>query len=474
MGSSIHTKSGTSETLSQKDKLTGHSYLFQVFQCEHPLASSTRHSLGEHRAVSIGRGERAALHREQIRDGVDPRTLRLEVADSWMSASHVRINDVLGRWMLEDLGSKNGTFVNAERVTRAVLSDGDLLEIGRTFFIYRDGLPGSEIKELSSARLDAVATNLTTLLPSLAQQFASLAQVASATISVMIRGETGTGKELVARALHQLSGRPGRFVAVNCGAIPATLVESELFGHQKGAFSGATQSRPGLVRSAERGTLFLDELGDLPISSQASLLRVLQEREVTPLGGTEPVGVDVRFCAATHRDLEQLVGRREFREDLYARICGMTLHLPPLRERREDLGILIGSLLQRLAPKQAASLVFHRKAARAIFRYRWPLNVRELEKSLETAVALSAGGEIRLEHLPEPVGAALEASSCAKIGVQTGSRFSDERLRNELLRLLSEHRGNLSAVARSMSSHRMQIRRWLQRFGIDVQQYRRD
>ncbi len=473
MGPSIHTKSGTSETLSQKDRLTGNTYLFRIFQCEHPLAPSTRHALGEYRAVTIGRGERTASYRDAIRDRVGPRLLKLEVADSWMSATHVRINDVLGRWTLEDLGSKNGTFVNSQRVTRAVLSDGDLLEVGRTFFIYRDGLPGSEIKELDSEHVDAVAANLTTLLPPLAQQFASLAQVAPAMVSVMIRGETGTGKELVARALHQLSGRSGRFVAVNCGAIPATLVESELFGHQKGAFSGATQSRPGLIRSAERGTLFLDEVGDLPTASQASLLRVLQEREVMPLGGTEPVGIDVRFCAATHRNLEELITRKEFREDLYARICGMTLHLPPVRERREDLGILIASLLQRLAPKEASSLVFHRKAARAIFRYRWPLNVREIEKSLETAVSLARGQEIRLEHLPDPVRAALEAAGHAKADAQTGRRSgSDDSLRTELLRLLSEHRGNLSAVARSMSSHRMQIRRWLKRFGIEVQQYR--
>ncbi len=473
MRSSIQTKSGISETVSQKDRLTGHPYLFRIFQCEHPLAPSTRHALGECRAVTIGRGEQTASCRDPMADRVGPRMLKLEVADSWMSATHVRINDVLGRWTLEDLGSKNGTFVNAQRVTRAVLSDGDVLEVGRTFFIYRDGLPGSEIKELDSAHLDPVAANLTTLLPPLAQQFASLAQVARAMVSVMVRGETGTGKELVARGLHQLSGRPGRFVAVNCGAIPATLVESELFGHQKGAFSGATQSRPGLIRSAERGTLFLDEVGDLPTPSQASLLRVLQEREVTPLGGTEPVAIDVRFCAATHRNLEDMVARKDFREDLYSRICGMTLHLPPVRERREDLGILIASLLQRLAPKEASSLVFHRKAARAIFHYRWPLNIREIEKSLETAVSLARGQEIRLEHLPEPVRAALESAGRANVDVPTGRRSgSDDSLRTELLRLLSEHRGNLSAVARSMSSHRMQIRRWLKRFGIEVQQYR--
>jgi transcriptional regulator with PAS, ATPase and Fis domain len=202
-------------------------------------------------------------------------------------------------------------------------------------------------------------------------------------------------------------------------------------------------------------------------------LRVLQEREVMPLGGTEPVGIDVRFCAATHRNLEEMVTRKEFREDLYARICGMTVHLPPLRERREDLGILIASLLQKLARKEASCLVFHRKAARAIFRYRWPLNIREIEKSLETAVSLTRGQEIRLEHLPDPVRAALEAAGRAKAAVQTLRRAgSDDSLRTELVRLLSEHRGNLSAVARSMSSHRMQIRRWLKRFGIEVQQYR--
>ena len=473
MAASIETKSGTGETLSQKERLAGRSYLFRIFQCERPLDPTARHALDEYRALIIGRGERTASYCNDGPSSGGIRSLRLEVADSWMSATHLRINDVLGRWVLEDAGSKNGTLVNGERVTRAVLSDGDLLELGRTYFMYRDGLPGSEITDLQSTSLDASPLGLRTVVPGLAQQFASVTQVARSMVSLMIRGETGTGKELVARAVHQLSARPGRFVAVNCGSIPNTLIESELFGHQKGAFSGATQSRPGLIRSAERGTLFLDEIGDLPLASQASLLRVLQEREVVPLGETQPIGIDVRFCAATHRDLEDLVASKQFREDLYARVSGMTVHLPALRQRREDLGILVGALLRRLAPKQAESLMFHRRVARAIFDYRWPLNIRELEKALEMAVTLSRDNEIRLEHLPQ----SLRSRDAPLIGndalqAPAHTRLSEDRLRSELLRLLEAHRGNLSAVARSMSSHRMQIRRWLKRFDIDVQQYR--
>lgn len=472
MAASIETKSGTGETLSQKERLAGHGYLFRIFQCERPLEATGRYGLDQYRALTIGRGEQTTSYCDAGPNFGGTPTLRLEVADSWMSATHARISDVVGRWVLEDAGSKNGTLVNGEKVTRAVLSDGDLLEIGRTYFIFRDGLPGSEIPALESTSLDASPLGLRTVVPGLAQQFASVTQVARSMVSLMIRGETGTGKELIARAVHQLSARPGRFVAVNCGSIPNTLIESELFGHQKGAFSGATHSRAGLVRSAERGTLFLDEIGDLPLASQASLLRVLQEREVVPLGETQPIGIDVRFCAATHRDLEGLIASKQFREDLYARVSGMTVHLPALRDRREDLGILVGALLRRLAPKQAESLVFHRKVARAIFEYRWPLNIRELEKVLEAAISLARDQEIRLDHLPQSLRSPDAAPISRDAQPLATARLSDDSLRTELVRLLEAHRGNLSAVARSMSSHRMQIRRWLKRFGIDVWQYR--
>jgi len=181
----------------------------------------------------------------------------------------------------------------------------------------------------------------------------------------VIRGHSGTGKEVLARAVHELSGRRGRFVAVNCGGLVESLVQSELFGYRRGAFSGATEDRPGVIRTANAGTLFLDEIGDMPSSSQAVLLRVLQEREVKPLGATEPIAVDIRVMSATHCDLEGLIAAGDFRADLYARLSGFEFRLPPLGERREDIGLLTARLLERAVP--GVQLELSPDAARALF-----------------------------------------------------------------------------------------------------------
>jgi DNA-binding NtrC family response regulator len=381
-----------------------------------------------------------------------------------MSSSHLRLTRVLSRWVVEDSGSKNGTFVNGAPVRRAVLKDGDAIEAGHTFFLYRQDVPadGADAKDKSSA--DSEAGGLATLSPMLAGQFSALAQVARSEVSILIQGETGTGKEVVARAVHSLSRRSGPFVAINCGAIPEALVESELFGFKRGAFSGATQDRTGLIRSAERGTLFLDEIGDLPLTSQAKFLRVLQERQVTPVGSTRPIQVDVRICAATHRALDRLLGQ-SFREDLFARLGGLKLELLPLRERREDLGLLLASLISRIAPGSVEKVSLRRKAARALFFYRWPLNIRELEKCLETALVLARGEPIDLAHLPQ----SLRAPPLRGRG-----ELQDPIAKREtLLALLGEHRGNLSAIARELGKDRVQIRRWLRHHRLDPASFRK-
>jgi len=310
-----------------------------------------------------------------------------------------------------------------------------------------------------------------TLQTPLAHQFRLLGQVAQSQVAVVIRGDSGTGKELCARAVHKLSGRGGAFVAVNCGALPDTLVETELFGYRKGAFSGANEDRPGLLRSADRGTIFLDEIGDLPAPAQAAFLRALQEQEVVPVGGTRPVAVDFRLCAATHRDLDKLVTRGDFRADLLARISGYTVTLPPLRERREDLGLIVGTLLRRLFPDRADEVTFSSEAARALFAHEWPLNVRELEKALQAAVVLAAGEAVAVWHLPEAVrGAALDSSSSG--GSAKPLSEEDRALRADLEARFREHKGNISAVARSMGKARMQIQRWVKRLGLDPESYR--
>jgi transcriptional regulator with GAF, ATPase, and Fis domain len=459
-------------------------HLFLALECARPrLAPSTRFSLYGVDEVIIGRGI-ARANARVTENGT--RRLIVRVPDPWMSATHATLTKVFGRWVLEDAGSKNGTVLNGEAQRRAFLGDADLIELGHTFFIYRDALatPADEPADLDATQLPA-APGLATMVPALAHTFRRLEQVARSDLSVVLSGESGTGKEVVARTLHGVSSRTGAFVAVNCGALPETLVETELFGYRKGAFSGANEDRPGLIRSADRGSLFLDEIGDLPMASQAAFLRVLQEREIVPVGGTRPVPVDIRLIAATHRDIEGLVAREEFRADLFARISGLKVTLPPLRERREDLGLLIATLLQRVGATDRTT--FDVQAARALYRYPWPLNIRELEKALEAAVVLAGDLAIECEHLPPAIVSALVPGADGVDSDPPGALASgdddvdddrplspeDLRRRDELARLLREHKGNVSAIARVMGKARMQIQRWIKRYKLDAESYRR-
>ncbi|HVK76494.1 MAG TPA: sigma 54-interacting transcriptional regulator, partial [Kofleriaceae bacterium] len=298
-----------------------------------------------------------------------------------------------------------------------------------------------------------------------------LAQLATSRVTVLILGETGTGKELVARALHELSDRAGQFTAINCGALPTHLVAAELFGYRKGAFSGAQEDRPGLVRAADGGTLFLDEVGELPPEAQTALLRVLQEQEVLAIGGTRPVRVDLRVAAATHRNLEELVGRGELREDLLARLSGFTMRLPPLRDRREDLSLLIPALLQRVAPAPAR-VRFSRVAALALLSHGWPQNVRELERCLAAATALAVDRPIEVDDLSEAVRSAARAEPAPAATPAPPLDDEARAQRDELVRLLAQERGNVTAVARALTKDPKQIRRWLERYAINPTRFR--
>ncbi len=449
--------------------------LYLALHCDHPATASSRHLLADVDAVSIGRGPSRSNSR--IAEG-GVRQLVLYVADDWMSGRHARLRRSGERWIVEDAGSRNGTLLNGQPCSRAVLKDGDVLELGHTLFLFRESVPRSsdDVPDFDAARLQPPAPGLATLAPALAAEVARLGTIARSLVSVVIHGETGSGKELAARAIHLLSGRSGSFVAVNCGGIAKTLVETEMFGYRKGAFSGADEDRPGLMRSAEKGTLFLDEIADLPAAAQAALLRALQENEVLPVGATRPVKIDVRLLAATHFDLQRQVAESQFRADLFARISGFNVRLPPLRERREDLGILIGDLFRRLAPELLDRVSLTTDAARALFRHSWPLNVRELEKCLTTALVLAAGEPIDVAHLPEwarPVAGTQAAAPPAEaVPDLRAISAEDQRQRDELVALLKEHRGNISSIARAMGKARMQVQRWLKRFGLDPQSFR--
>jgi two-component system response regulator HydG len=231
--------------------------------------------------------------------------------------------------------------------------------------------------------------------------FSKISKVAPTDATVLIQGESGTGKELVARALHTQSRRKDApMISVNCAAIPESLIESELFGHEKGAFTGAATLRLGLVEAADGGTLFLDEIGELPLEAQARLLRVLQEGEIRRVGSVQSRKVDVRLIAATHRNLKELASKAEFREDLYYRLNVLELHLPPLRARGQDVMKLAEFMLQRSCEKMNRSTMLLTHASRqAILQYQWPGNVRELENAIERAVILADGDEITPENM---------------------------------------------------------------------------
>jgi two-component system response regulator PilR (NtrC family) len=257
--------------------------------------------------------------------------------------------------------------------------------------------------------------NIVGASPAMEKLKQTIRTVASTQSTVLIYGESGTGKELVARAVHSCSPRATEpFVSINCGAFPETLLESELFGYVKGAFTGANQNKRGLFEVASEGTIFLDEIGEMTLTMQVKLLRVLQERCVRPVGGTDEIAIDVRVIAATNRDLERQVTENTFREDLYYRLSVIPVTVPPLRERREDLPLLVGHFLRKYAPAARKSIVrIKPDSLSALANYDWPGNVRQLENTIERAVALETGEEL---HVELPVERARARAAAAGVG----------------------------------------------------------
>lgn len=442
-------------------------YLFVLFDCAQPSRKPERHRLEDLDIVLLGRGLRPMASR-RVAGG---RTfLEIQVPDAWMSAQHARLVRGEESWLFEDLSSKNGSMINGERRQRSILQDGDLLEMGHTFFTFRL-LKG----EQADVNDPPPSPELATIIPDLQRQFLRIGRAAQTGLSIVLTGETGTGKEMLARTIHRLSQRPGNFMAVNCGALASTVLEAELFGVKKGAYTGADRDRDGIIRSAHGGTLFLDEIGELPLASQSAFLRVLQEREVVPVGGTHPVAVDFRLITATNRDLYALVTQQGFRADLLARISGFGMRIPSLRERREDLALLVPRLIARHAASHAQTPTVTPRAMRALFTYAWPMNIRELEKCLEAATALTDKPAIDLDDLPPglqsrpppPVSSdGLPLGPLAKLSPR------DQRRREEIIGLLRVHGGNVSRVARTMGKGRNQIVRWMQRYDLDPQIFR--
>ncbi|HKQ70739.1 MAG TPA: sigma 54-interacting transcriptional regulator [Polyangiaceae bacterium] len=449
------------------------SHLFVVVECDRPLAGGARYGLDRVDQILIGRGkERTATRR--LEGGI--RRLFVTVPGRSMSSSHARILRADDGWVLEDTASTNGSFVNGVRVEHAILADGDIIELGHTLFVVRDGLPTPERAEqdLDAGGAEGEPQGLMTLLPFGKVAADVVDKVARSKIPVLLLGETGTGKEVLARDIHRLSGRVGAFVAVNCGALPSSLVEAIFFGHAKGAFTGALRDELGLVRAADGGTLLLDEIGDLPLDAQAVLLRFLQEGEVTPVGSTRPLNVDVRVVAATHRSLDQLAASGKFRADLLARLNGYVHYLAPLRERREDIGLIAGCLLRKHGLDRAP-VMFLPELGRRLLEYCWPANVRELEQGLVRGVVLAAGAELDANHVILSGGVIDRAGRRAPAPDKTRALLddADEKLRAELVVHLAQCGGNIAEVAKAFGKARMQIHRWMKRFDIDPTSFRK-
>ena len=434
-----------------------------------------------------------------------------------VSRRHARLNRDAHGWVLTDLGARNGTIVDGVRIERVRLQANHEVRVGDAFFkfVERDA-EGYLPYRIDGTVLSAPAT------PSgivggyqLASIATALLRIAQSEISLLILGESGSGKEVFARQVHAWSGRKGAFCALNCAAIPATLLESELFGYRRGAFSGADRDHVGLVRAADRGTLFLDEVGDMPLEAQAKLLRVLQSKEVLPLGANAPDQVDVRVVCATHQDLGAMQRDNRFRGDLFARLNEYAVTIPPLRDHKEDVyGLCRAFLLRHKRPDLELGVPY----LTGLLHYDFPYNVRELEALIKRGVALAEGGTLGAEHLSaeiheamqgygkpavpsparsssgpsgwalppapggSPVGLGDEptASPDAPTAVGAPAGWHDAEgpkaapipTEQELRETLAKFAGNVAAVGRLYGKERMQVHRWMKRYGIDPDDYR--
>jgi DNA-binding NtrC family response regulator/serine/threonine protein kinase len=394
--------------------------------------------------------ERVLTSASELLIGRDVGDRGWSIADARVSRLHVRVawDDRQRCYRATDLQSTNGLRVNGRRQSTATLSHGDIVRVGDSVLIVLERSPMEELRSFAE-------------------------QVARSTATLLLMGETGVGKEVLARHIHQASGRRGAFVPVNCGALPRDIAASELFGHAKGAFSGAASARRGVFHAAQGGTLLLDEVGELPLDLQPLLLRALQERAIRPVGADYEQPIDVRVIAATNVRLHQAVTDGQFRADLYARLAQIPLSIPPLRERREEvLDLAVG-----FAKDVGQPLALNPEAAEALALHAWPFNVRELENLIKRWCAVAKPGAVLGMEFLRTVNVTLPAQSEDRPGLSPPAGQASSgmlSLRNPLSdraaleALLAECEGNISEVARRVNTTRAQVYRWMERFGIHV------
>jgi transcriptional regulator of acetoin/glycerol metabolism len=380
------------------------------------------------------------------------------LGDAAASRHHLRLSPGRdGIVEVEDLGSRNGTYLNGTPILRAEARADSLLRAGDTLlrvaWLTEAFQPPTSDGPLVAGNAAATIRRLVAL-------------VGPTALPVLILGETGTGKEVVARLVHAASNRRGPFIAVNCAALPAALVESELFGHVRGAFTDAAQARKGLFAAATGGTLFLDEVGDLPLAAQAKLLRVLEDGLVRPVGSETPQKVDVRVLSATNRDLREAVQEKAFRADLLARLGAVEAHTPSLRSRPEDLPALVSYLRRRSSAGPPLSI--HADALEAMALYDWPQNVRELDNLVRQA-ALQNATTLAFAQLPERIQRALRAK---RGGESPAGLPRPEDPRAELVHALKLHRGNVRRASSTLRLARSHVYRLLKRWSLNPDDFR--
>jgi DNA-binding NtrC family response regulator len=399
------------------------------------------------------------------------RSADVALADATVSRAHVAI-ETGATLVVEDLGSQNGVRIGERllaRHERVEVRAGEPFVLGKLVVVIQDGsavLGSSGSRRLAAAPIDAgIPAGVLVRSDGMRAVYEIVARMARTDLNVLVTGETGVGKELVASALHRGSRRAGGpFVKLNCAAIAPGLAESELFGYEAGAFSGAVASKIGLLESASGGTVFLDEIGELSPPIQAKLLRVIEQRELLRVGGVEPVPLDVRFVAATHRDLAREVDVGRFRADLLYRLNGMTIAVPPLRDRREEIVPLAELFASRAAREVGAEGVRIDGAVRgALELHTWPGNVRELAHAMTHAVTLSRGGAIGLEHLP-PAVAAAGLAQVRRIGLRGEI---DDLERERILTALARCAGNQSRAAKLLGMPRRTFLNRLDEYAIE-------
>jgi DNA-binding NtrC family response regulator len=406
------------------------------------------------------RGEIVPLREHQVFFGSAP-DCDLVLTDKTVSRKHLVAAREGDEVILRDAGSTNGSFIQGSRFREITIGYGAEVKLGRTILKY---LPEEVAVEPPASDRDdfgeLVGRNVR-----MRRLFRMLEDVARNTATVLIEGETGTGKELVAQEIHNHSERSGQFVVFDCGAVPSELIESSLFGHLKGSFTGAVQDRKGAFAEAHGGTIFLDEIGELPLELQPTLLRALDKKAVRKVGSNSYEKVDVRIVAATNRDLRAEVAAKTFREDLYYRLAVIRVTLPPLRERGEDIKHLVEHFIRVFNPPGKKLNVGPDDLAR-LLRHGWPGNVRELRNVMERACVLSQGDTLAFED-------AFTDDDAPALGIRTDLPFKEakgqlvERFEREyIVDLMKRHKMNLSAAAREAQIDRKHLRELMRKYGL--------